>query len=94
MTNVRRLTLQLTPAEGYNVSATTQTIDVSAAARLFFQTATSAALGGQFTIDVPINLAQSSQSPSGTDLTKSISKVTITATNDVGTSNSISVNVP
>ncbi|MDQ1471854.1 MAG: hypothetical protein QOJ99_3334, partial [Bryobacterales bacterium] len=85
------LTVQFTPASGVSIGSGSATIDVSAAARIWFQSVASQNLGGQFSIELPFTLGNGSV---GTDLTKSLSGVTITATNETGTSNAVKVSIP
>jgi hypothetical protein len=85
------LTFQFKPASGVSIGSSSATIDISAAARVWFQSSASQNLGGQFSIEIPFTLGNGS---TGTDLTKSLSGVSVTATNETGTSNALTVVIP
>lgn len=91
--SLQNLTFQLTPASGYQLSATTFSMDLSAASTIFFAGAASQAVGGQFMITVPFTLTQSG-SAATVNLATSISAVSVTATNATGTSNALQVTIP
>jgi hypothetical protein len=87
------MTFQLTPASGSTLSATTFTMNLSAASSLYFSSAASESVGSQFTITVPFTLAQNGSSAVA-NLTNSISSISVTAANSVGTSNVLQVAIP
>jgi hypothetical protein len=86
------LTFQFKPASGVSIGSGSATIDISAAARVWFQSSASQNLGGQFSIEIPFTLGNGSTST--TDLTKSLSGVSVTATNETGASNALTVVIP
>jgi hypothetical protein len=88
------LTFQFTPASGSTLNLTSETVSVAAASQVYFQSAVSESLGGEFTVTIPFTLGSSTTVASGTDLTKSISSVSVTAANTIGTSNSLQVVLP
>ena len=91
--SLESLTFQLTPASGAKVSATSFTIDLTSASTVWFEGAASSAVGGQFSITVPFDLAQSGASASA-NLVAKISAISVTATSATGASNSLQVLVP
>src|SRR5262249_51223559 len=81
------LDFQFTFASGVNVPVTKATLDVSSSALLWFQNTQSQGFGGQFTVAVPFTMRVSSgtlESP-----IDKLMSVSVTATNSVGTSNSV-----
>jgi hypothetical protein len=88
------LTFQFTPANGSTVTASTATVDLSAAAKVWFQTAASQNVGGEFTVEVPFTLGTGSTVAAGTDLTKAIGAVSVTAANEISSSNTLHVVLP
>jgi hypothetical protein len=87
------LNFQLTPASGFTLGTASFSVDVSAAATLWFQSSTSQSEGGQFTVQIPFTFAESSVA-AGTNLSAAISAVSVSAVNSVGTSNVLTVTVP
>ncbi len=92
--NLDHLNVQITPASGSSISAVSTTIDVSSAARAWFQSTASQALGGEFTLDLPFTLGNGATISAGTDLTKNISNVSIIGVNDIGSSVAAVVKLP
>ena len=93
--NINKVMVQLTPTSGSNLSATTFTADVSPAAQSFFQTGAGQATGGQFNLDLPFSLSNgSTSSNSTTDLTKEVQSVSVTVSNEIGSSNTLPVILP
>jgi hypothetical protein len=93
--NIDKLTVTLTPTSGTNLSATTFTANVGPAAQSFFQTGAGQNAGGQFNLDVPFALSDgNTSSNSTTDLTKDVQSVSITVSNEIGTSNTLPVVLP
>jgi len=86
-----QLTIQVNPKPGATFSATTLTVNVSSAATGWYQSTASQAFGGSFLIAIPFVLSNGSTT---TDLVHQVQSLSITATNDVGTSSSISVPIP
>jgi hypothetical protein len=83
--------IQITPASGANLAATTLTISAGTASAAWFQSTASQAFGGTFLVQIPFSLQGGS---STTNLVSLLQSLSITAKNDVGTSNAISVAVP
>jgi hypothetical protein len=82
---------QFTDSSGFTLGASHVTVNVSAAARLWFISALSQNTGGQFTVEIPFNFGGGT---SGSDLTKSISGISVAIANDIGTSNTIQIAIP
>jgi hypothetical protein len=83
-----QLNFVFTPEPDFNLVGTTASIDVSAASALWFQSAASQPFGSQFIISVPFNLAVSNKNVLNS--LAAIQAVSVTATNSLGTSNSVS----
>jgi hypothetical protein len=83
------LTVQFTPNSDFTLNATSFTLDLSAAANVWFLSGASA--GGQFNIEIPFTFG-----PTGTttNLTASISAISVSVTNSVGASGTLQVAVP
>jgi hypothetical protein len=88
---VTQLNIQVNPKQGDTFSASNLTINVSSAASVWYQSAASTPFGGAFLIEIPFVLSNGSTTA---DLVHMLQSVTITATNSVGVSNSISVPIP
>jgi hypothetical protein len=86
-----QLTVQINPKPGATLSTTTLTINVASTSSSWFQSTTSQPYGGGFSVAIPFVLSNGSTT---TDLVHQLQSLTITATNDVGTSTSISVPIP
>ncbi len=86
---MKQLTIQFTPKSGQNISTTQLTVDVSSVSSAWFQSTAAQGFGGSFLISIPFSLAGGSST--GADLVHMIQTVSITATNDVGTSNALTV---
>jgi hypothetical protein len=86
-----QLTIQINPKAGATFSTTTLTINVASPASSWFQGTTSQAYGGGFSIAIPFVLSNGGTT---TDLVHQIQSLSITATNDVGTSSSLTVPIP
>jgi hypothetical protein len=87
----RQLDIQVNPKQGQSFSSTHLTIDVSSAAASWFEGAASQGFGGTFQVAVPFVLQNGSSTG---DLVHLLQTLTITMTNDLGTSNAISVPIP
>jgi len=83
---------QFTAAPGFTVATAPFNIDVSQAAKVWFNSTASVAFGGQFTVTIPFTL-QGTVSTTQT-LLQSITSVTVTIANPTGTSNSLEASVP
>jgi hypothetical protein len=86
-----QLNIQINPKTGNTFSTTSLTINVSAASSGWFQSTASTPFGGAFLIAIPFVLSSGS---STSDLVHMLQSLTITATNSVGVSSSISVPIP
>jgi hypothetical protein len=85
------LDIQVTPKQGQNFSTTQLSVDLSSAASSWFQGAASQGFGGSFLVAIPFSLSNGSTT---NDLVHLLQSLSITATNDVGTSSAISVSIP
>jgi hypothetical protein len=84
------LTIQFQGASRVSIPAATTTIDVSTAAAFWFASSNSQTLGGLFSIDIPFSISVSGASSSANSrLAAFIAGISITATNEVGTSNQL-----
>jgi hypothetical protein len=63
-------------------------MDVTASARVWFESAASEGFGGQFTVEVPFTL-QSASASTGTNLVANIHSIVVRAGNEVGMSNTV-----
>jgi hypothetical protein len=86
-----RLDIQITPKQGQNFSTTHLPIDVTSASSAWFAGAASQGFGGSFLLAISFNLSNGSTSD---DLVHLLQSLTVTATNAVGGSNTVSVPVP
>ena len=89
--SVRQLDVQITPRSGDSFSTTRLTIDVTSASSTWFQGTTSQAFGGAFLIGIPFSLQNGSSTD---DLVRRIQSLNITAANEVGTSEAMTVAIP
>jgi hypothetical protein len=88
---IRQLDIRLTPQSGQTFSATHLTIDVSSASSAWFQSTASKGFGGSFLVTIPFALSNGNTTD---DLVQLLQSLSITATNDVGTSSEVSVSIP
>jgi hypothetical protein len=86
-----QLDIQVSPKPGGTLSTTHLTIDVKSAAAAWFQGAASQTFGGAFLVAIPIVLSNGGNT---SDLVHLLQSLSITATNEVGASNSISIPIP
>lgn len=92
---LQSMSLEFVPREGADIEAAQFTIDLAAESRQWFQSAASQTTGGQFSIEVPFSFSGGSTDPTvQDDLVGRIATVNVTVTNELGTSNRISVVVP
>jgi hypothetical protein len=89
--SLRQLDIQFTPKSDASFSTTRLTLDVSAASSAWFQGTASQGFGGTFLIAIPFVLQQNGSSD---DLVRRLQSLSITATNDVGTSSALTVTIP
>lgn len=86
-----RLDLEFTAAEGYKLSSTRWTLNIESAATLWYRSGASSAYGGLFTAAIPFTVQGE---PEGTKpLTDGLQSVTIAVGNELGNSNSVTINV-
>ncbi len=89
------LTFQFKGARGVSIPSTATTIDVSTSAAFWYASPTAEALGGLFSIDVPFSVSNgASGSALSARLAAYISAITISASNELGTSSVAQVAVP
>jgi hypothetical protein len=86
------LTVQFAAAAGFTIPTTPFNIDLHAAAAVWFQSSASLAFGGQFTVTVPFTL-HGTVSATQT-LLGSLTSVSATLSNESGTSNTVTANLP
>jgi hypothetical protein len=86
-----QLNIQINPKPGDTFSTTNLTINVSSASSAWYQSTASTPFGGAFLLEIPFVLSNGS---STADLVHMLQSLTITATNGVGVSSSISVPIP
>jgi hypothetical protein len=89
--SVQKLDIVISPKQGASFSATHLTLDVSSSAAAWFQSASSVSYGGAFQVAIPFVLQNGKTSD---DLVRQIQSLSVTATNQVGTSSAISVTIP
>lgn len=83
--------VQFTAATGFSIPITQFKVDLTQLSTLWFQSTASVAFGGQFALAVPFTFQGTP--PSGQTLLNSIGAVSVSMTNNVGTSNTLQVNV-
>lgn len=81
------LDVKFTPAAGFNIPQTQFTVDLRQASTSWFQSFASQAFGGQFTVAVPFRIRGTA--PTGQTLLQSLAALSVTVSNDRGTSNSL-----
>jgi len=87
--NLSSLGVQFTTNSGYSMPTSQFTIDLKQISTSFFQGAASQSFGGQFRLNLPFTFTL----PTGLTLQAVLSSVSVTATNDTGTSNSIQAKI-
>jgi hypothetical protein len=90
--SLNSLNVTFMPATGFNLSVVQPAADLSGVSSVWFQSASSQAFGGQFQVTMSYNLSGSV--PKNDTLIEAIASVSATVSNSVGTSNSVSGNVP
>jgi len=88
---LRQLDIQFTPKQGQNFPVTHLTIDLSAVSAVWFQSAASKGFGGSFVVALPFNLSNGNTAG---DLVHLLQSLSITVSNDEGTSSAVSVPIP
>ena len=86
-----KVDVDVAPKQGQTFAVTHVTIDVSAAASSWFQSAASQGTGGSFLASIAFNLQNGSTTD---DLVHLIQSLAVTVTNDAGTSNAFTVTMP
>jgi len=89
--SLRQFDIQITPKQGQNFSNTHLTVDVSSAATTWFQGTTSQGFGGSFLVAIPFILSNGSTTD---DLVHLLQSLSVTASNTVGASSSVSIPIP
>jgi hypothetical protein len=89
--SLRQLDVQVTPKQGESLPGSHLTVDVSSAAGAWFQSSGSQVFGGSFLMAIPFVLQNGSTAE---DLVHRLQSVSITASNEVGTSNALTVTIP
>jgi len=82
---ITALSAQFTPVAGFNVPQTQFTIDLRQVSNAWFQSNGSQAFGGQFTVAVPFTFQGTP--PAGRSILESVSSVSLTVSNELGSSN-------
>jgi hypothetical protein len=85
---VRQLDIQITPRQGEDFSTTRLTLDVSSASSGWFQSTASQPFGGAFIVAIPFALQNGSSTD---DLVRRLQSLSVTAANEIGVSNGVSV---
>jgi hypothetical protein len=89
------LTVQFKGARGVRIPTADVTIDVSTSATLWFQSLSSQSLGGFFSVEIPFSVSVSgSGSGLSSGLAPFISGISVSATNEVGTSSLVQLTQP
>ena len=88
--SLTKMDFTFTPAPGFHANVTQFSVDVSALALGWFNSSASQPFGSQFTISVPFSLQTGSSSTTALDVIQSIS---VTATNELGASKAVTVNL-
>jgi hypothetical protein len=85
---VHQLDIQITPRQGEDFSTTRLTLDVSSASSGWFQSTASQPFGGAFIVAIPFALQNGSSTD---DLVRRLQSLSVTAANEIGVSNGVSV---
>jgi len=88
--SLNQLNFQFVAASGVSIGASTATVNVSTASQLWFESAASQSVGGEFTVEIPFTVTSSASVTAIANL----NAISVTATNAIGTSNSLTVSVP
>lgn len=84
---LRQFDIQITPRNGEKFVTTNLVVNVDSASLVWFQSEASQSFGGLFSVIVPLNLQRGNSTD---DLIQYIQTISVTATNEVGRSNSVS----
>jgi hypothetical protein len=85
------LNAQFTAAAGFTLAAPQVSVELTQAAAAWFDSTASQSFGGQFVVTVPFTF--SGTPPNGTALVQTITSVSVTISNSVGTSNAVTTPV-
>lgn len=85
--NLTTVSVTFSPSTGFNVPSLQFSVDLSQVAPLWFQSTSAQSFGGQFEVAIPFLLQ--GKVATGQTLFQALASVSVTASNDVGTSNSI-----
>lgn len=88
---LNQLNIQFTPQSGHTFNPSNLTIDLSSPSASWFQGSAASGFGGSFLLEVPFTLSGGS---STANLVSFLQSLSITATNNVGTSSALVVSVP
>jgi hypothetical protein len=89
--SLNSVTIEFTAASGFTMPSSRFTLDVRQLAASWFRSATSTPFGGQFNLTVPFTFQ--APLPSSGTIISPIASVSVTATNDGGTSSAVQVPV-
>jgi hypothetical protein len=88
---ITSLSAQFAATAGFNVPQTQFTVDLRQASTVWFQSGSSQAFGGQFAVAVPFNFQGTV--PAGQSVLDSVGSISVTVSNDRGSSNSLQTTV-
>lgn len=91
--SLQKIDFEFVPREGASVEGLKYSADITAEARAWFQSAASQTAGGQFSVEVPFTLSTGSTSTPAEDLVGRIQSVVVTVSNELGTSNRLTIPV-
>jgi hypothetical protein len=84
--------VRFNPAPGFTLTSPQVSVDIRALAATWFSSTSSQSFGGQFAVLIPFTF--SGTAPVGQTLLQSIASVSVTISNDAGTSPAIQVSLP
>lgn len=87
--SLKQLELEITPRAGEKLAATRFTVNLESSALIWFQSETSQAFGGLFTVAVPFSLGVDARE----DQVRRIQSVSAAVTNELGRSNTLSIEI-
>ena len=80
--------INLTPRSGEKLSANQVTASLDSLSLVWFQSVTSQGFGGLFSVEIPLSFQRGDTTD---DIVSMISSLSVTVSNEVGTSNAMSV---
>lgn len=89
--SLRQVDIQFTPRPGQNVATSKLTINIETSSLTWFQSASSDAFGGLFSLSVPLAFSGGNLNE---DLVSRFQSLTITISNQVGASSVLTLNIP